>query len=335
MGADQKARRRNNTNPLSNGKPSNARLALIEPDKPSQIKLFPATAPTDAVYLSGHLTAIKSLTFSSDGNLLISGDDSGVICEWDVRSQQLLMRWQFSRDPISDLVFFRDDRMMAAVNVSGGLAVYQVSRNRWPTVSPLSARHQRRLFGDKNAQIYATSSDESGPVFLWKDGDFRSQRKLGETLVTRPIVSLAPLGRFIAYGDGNEGYVVSDISTGARLAKLNTDKQVTSISLDEDDKLYFGTKLGEVISMNILSGKEEHLAKEENAIDYVFVRRQGSAWHSGTELKICYARCSDINRFTLRSRPKTVGIRNGSIFTVTESGELLIGRSATKNSNQP
>jgi WD40 repeat protein len=71
-------------------------------------------APTPFVALDGHSAGVRSVRFSSDGRLLLSGGNDNAICVWDVASKNLVKTLRGHASRVASAVFAPgDDRVLS------------------------------------------------------------------------------------------------------------------------------------------------------------------------------------------------------------------------------
>jgi hypothetical protein len=73
-------------------------------------------------WLKGHEASVRALRFSPDGAVLVSGDEAGTLCVWDVRKRRLLRRAE-TKQEVTGLDFSTDGSGLVAGFSSGKVAV--------------------------------------------------------------------------------------------------------------------------------------------------------------------------------------------------------------------
>ena len=79
---------------------------------------------------SGHQTEVTYVTFRSEDNLLVSGDESGKIIFWEATTGKKLRELNIHTDKVTHLEFSTKGRLLASASYDGTIKVYDLKRKR-------------------------------------------------------------------------------------------------------------------------------------------------------------------------------------------------------------
>lgn len=74
--------------------------------------------------LEGHNDKVQSISFSVEGDYLVSGDVDGVIILWNTEDWKIEQKLMEHNDVISSLIFCENDRFIASADVSGEIIIW-------------------------------------------------------------------------------------------------------------------------------------------------------------------------------------------------------------------
>lgn len=103
--------------------------AAVPANKP---KVLEGTLPLGARVSKpeGHLAGIRCLSFSPDGNKLVSGSNDGTVLVWDVETGRILKRFEGHTGFARSCVFFPDGERMASGDARGQVAVWKLGEEK-------------------------------------------------------------------------------------------------------------------------------------------------------------------------------------------------------------
>lgn len=125
--------------------------------------------------LDGHETgeAILALDWSAAGDMIVSGNKSGEIIEWDMRQFEPLNRLPSQTEEIITLAYLADGEQFVAISADGRVTMWPSGGSEpaqtWQ--SGTTAVHA----ADWAAEAYFALVDGAGPIDVWAytDGEFR------------------------------------------------------------------------------------------------------------------------------------------------------------------
>lgn len=88
-----------------------------------------ASAPTTPFQsLDGHSAAVRSVRFSSDGRLLVSGGNDNAVCVWDTASRQLVKKLRGHASRISSALFAPGDDRIISASYDHSVKVWSIAK---------------------------------------------------------------------------------------------------------------------------------------------------------------------------------------------------------------
>lgn len=184
------------------------------------IGIWPLAGGLPARMLKGHESDVVTTRFSTDGRLLVSGDQDRFARVWDVRSGRTIAVLRGHDDGITAVDFSPDGARVATASKDKSARVWDAQTGR-----PILVLEGHKAvvtsiaFSADGRRILTASWD--GSAILW---DAASGRAVARMQVERAAIMTAqfsPDGRFLATTtQANEAYVW-DALTGERLAQLS------------------------------------------------------------------------------------------------------------------
>jgi WD40 repeat protein len=154
--------------------------------------------------LTGHRGEALCLAFQpSDGDLLVSGGEDGTVRLWDIRTGRARATWQRAGQ-IDSVAFSRDSRWLAAGNLNGEVALWNVtSRTGMPFCTRRLSAIYCVAFSPDSRQLATGGHDRR--IQLWSVPNLRLDTTLQGEPGDRGIYSVAfsPDGKILAGGRGS------------------------------------------------------------------------------------------------------------------------------------
>lgn len=147
---------------------------------------------------------ITALAFSSDGQLLASGDQLGEINLWDMNSGRFLYFLE-AEAQVTCLAFSPDNSILASGGFSSSIYFWRVDRSHRPvSMNTLTDDVMTELAFSPNGLLLA-SGDATGKIWLWDTTGLHTIQDF-ISLHTRPVTALAwmPDGSHFASGSDDE-----------------------------------------------------------------------------------------------------------------------------------
>ena len=178
------------------------------------IAIYNALTGSQTANLSGHISFIASMAFSSDGTLLVSGSYDKTIRLWDVQTGGVVKTLYAHTLRINSVSISADSTMIASGSRDQTIRIWNIEIGDCITVWSLETLVGTVRFSPKNSQILLSSSSDN-VVQQWKtDG-----HQIGSPIVASHI-SFSP--------DGTE--FVSCM--GVTVAIRNTDSMMTGLQFN-------------------------------------------------------------------------------------------------------
>jgi WD40 repeat protein len=184
---------------------------------------------TKKFFLSQDNKVINAVTFTPDGNQVITADENGLVCIWNVENGEKSNCFNTDGVILSIAVVWdlTTQTQVAALDQLGRIKAVQFS---------------------KDGKLLATGSSET-TVYLWNVEDGSFSRMENKLLVNGEVLSMdfSPDNKHLAVGDST-GYVyLFDQALGQEVARLPHVDKVTSISFSAD-----GSQLATVARKTVL-----------------------------------------------------------------------------------
>ncbi|MBI4612476.1 MAG: WD40 repeat domain-containing protein [Planctomycetes bacterium] len=196
------------------------------------VGLWEAESGREVHILRGHEKPVLSIAFSADGKLLASGAKDGSLRVWDVAGGHLLRVLYGDKDGVDSVAFHPDGTWLAA----GGATLKTWTVASWeefsfgeypPYVGAIA-------FGPGGSWLAAASSD----VAVWDSASrekIRSWPGRGKWL---SAIAVAPDGRQVAAGGGDQVVLVWDFETGSLSHVLGPHEEwVSSVAFSTGGRL--------------------------------------------------------------------------------------------------
>ena len=213
----------------------------IHPSADDRYAMLAAAARPGIAALTGHTDRIHAMSFSPDGNTLVTGSYDGTVRLWDVATHRQIGAPLAGHDgEIYSVAFSPDGKVVASGADDGMVRLWDVATHR-QIGAPL-AGHDGEInsvaFSPDGKTLAAGGADD-GMVRLW---DVATHRQIGAPLAGHDgeinSVAFSPDGKLVASGADDGVVRLWDVAThrqiGAPLA--GHDGEVNSVAFSPDGK---------------------------------------------------------------------------------------------------
>jgi WD40 repeat protein/serine/threonine protein kinase len=206
------------------GNSGNLGVGIWDAETGEQMMLLPETAP------------ITHVTFSQDGQTLVSSTKDGMVSLWDIDSRSQILRILGQATGFNFLAYSQDGKRVAVGNNPQSTSIWDVSPTGSREVLTIAA-HEGKVHDavyDPSGMIIA-SSGEDGTLRLW-------DAVTGELLQSLPAQSdwvhfpaFSPDGQKLAAANQGGGISVWDVESGREIMKLiNDGPALTAVTFNAD-----------------------------------------------------------------------------------------------------
>jgi WD40 repeat protein len=200
---------------------------------------------------------IRSLAFSPDNKVLVTGGDQGYVSRWDLSTGEELPRWQTQHGLLFNIAFSPDGALLASACGDGTVQIWNFA-----TGDPLELL-QGHTYGAWSA-VWSKDGSElvtgagDGTVKIWNPGSGTLEREKAVTFTKIDSLQFSPDGSHLAA-----------VSIGERALLLN------AASLEEENA--FPDFFGGVRSVSFYPDGGSAALADENGLTYLWNFRQGGA----------------------------------------------------------
>jgi serine/threonine protein kinase/WD40 repeat protein len=213
-----------------------ARLWRLQNDVPEMIAQF------------SHPSRVRCLTFSTKGDLLVTGCDDGIIRLWNLKSNQLVSSLGGHKEKIRCVGFSKDGSYLISGGNDGQMIRWNLdypdepSREAVPSnpiCCAVSPQGDRFVFGTQSGVLCIRSSTDLG---------FRQDLLVSKEQIRS--VSISNDGMTVATGSQDGAICLWNLETGIKLVELSREgSPIMSLSFSSDNsELTAGLYSGEVVT---------------------------------------------------------------------------------------
>jgi WD40 repeat protein/serine/threonine protein kinase len=209
--------------------------------------------------LKGHKAAVQSVSFSRDGNRIVSGSGDGTIRIWDVESGHSITTLDVQSGPVSATAFSPDGKQIVCATWGRVFTLWDaVSGGQMQRMSGHTQGVACLAFSPDGTRIVSGSWDKT--IRVWDVPSGRELRRLGGHSDMISSVSFSPDGTQIVSGSHDKTIKIWDAATGHELRTLKGHPGfVSSVGYSPDGKrIASGSYDGTLRVWDVASGKQIH-----------------------------------------------------------------------------
>jgi len=130
------------------------------------IIIFDALTGSQTAVLSGHTKYVRSLAFSLDGTLLVSGSDDNTIKLWDVQTGGAIKTFSHHTNLVLSVSISADNIMIASGSQDKTIRLWDIGTGQCSVIKEHKDSVNTVSFSPKNPQLLLSASDD-GTVRQW------------------------------------------------------------------------------------------------------------------------------------------------------------------------
>ncbi len=276
------------------------------------------TTPQPLAVLRGHRGEVWSVTFSPNGQQLVSASGDGVLRLWNLQGQ-ILKQFQAQQGELHQVQFSPDGRQMVTAGQDGRLRLWRL--NGEPVADLIG--HEGRIWDTKfsadGQQIASTSGD--GTVRLWSAATGASLAVLSSH--QGPV-------RNVSFSEDGQRLVTSGDDGSVRLWRLQGEKRVIfdPFNLPEENYSTTGQKAG---YRSLQSAPTGAIALGTNGQDVVTTYQKTiRLWQSSSEPISSWQEPMAVTAIALGQKREKIAIAQGGVLQLkTLQGQLLVEDTAS------
>ena len=214
---------------------------------------------------TGHTQFVLSVSFSPDGERIVSGSADGSVRVWDVRTQKVVSTQRLMSGVLS-VAYSPDGKRIVSGSADGYVAVWD-ARNVEMTrklTSHTDSVNSITISPD-NSMIASGSRDQT--VRIWDSGTGQNIHTLTCGGIVRSV-AFSPNGRYIVSGMANHGVEVWEVGNGnwQRVHSVVGDARVVAVSPDSNHFAYHcgnNVKIAEIKTGKVFMELQGHTSGVE------------------------------------------------------------------------
>ena len=212
------------------------------------IWIYNAHTGKELDFLTGPMEGIKSIDFSPDGKIIVSGSKDGTVRLWDTTTGKHLRTLREHLWDVNSVCFSPDGKMIASGSVYGTLRLWNATTGKHlKKLRGHTASINSVCFSPDGEMILSGSGD--GTVRLWNTTTRKHLKKLGRSWGNAvSSVYFSPDGKIIACLNIYGVIELLDATTKKHLGTLQEDNgEINSMSFSPDGKMIVsGSRDGKV-----------------------------------------------------------------------------------------
>jgi WD40 repeat protein len=237
--------------------PSNIQEVVFNPDgqilasvsRDGTIILWNMTTgqPNGMLPTFSHFGQVHSVTFSPDGQTLVSGGNKRIIL-WEIATWQLITTLEGYTDDVKSVAFSPDGQTLASGGMDGAVILWNVASGQ-PIGEPLEGHTlsvESVVFSPDGTLLASGSLDNT--IILWDVATSKQWSRLEGHKDRVNNVAFSPDGTILASASSDNTIILWDVATGNQQAHLEGHMNgVNSVAFSPDGKILASGSLDNTI----------------------------------------------------------------------------------------
>jgi len=218
----------------------------------SKVIIFDALTGSQTAVLSGHSSQVRSLAFSLDGTLLVSGSDGNTVKLWDVQTGGAIKTFYGHTQVVLSVSISADNTMIASGFWDKTIRLWDIGTGQCSVIKEHKDDVYTVSFSPKNPQLLLSAS-EDGTVRQWGIDGYQ----IGPTY-SGSYAAFSPDGtQFVSCAE--TAVTVQNTDSGTTVAEFHLANEDLSHCCFSPDGRFIAASAGHTIYLWGINGPDLHL----------------------------------------------------------------------------
>ncbi|NMG10321.1 serine/threonine-protein kinase [Brasilonema sp. UFV-L1] len=247
------------------------------------IKLLSLVTGQEIFTFSGHSNIVNFISFSPDGQILVSGSEDRTIKIWNLATGQQIRTLERHTKPIHALAFSHDGRILADASNDNTVKLWNLATGDEIRTLTGHSHWVRSVAFSPNNKILASGSFDK-TIKLWNLATGQQIRTLEGHSGKVTSVAFSPDGKILASGSFDKTIKLWNLATGQQIRTLEGHSgKVTSVAFSPDGKILASGSFDKTVKLwSVVTGRQiRTLEGHSNGIQSVSFSSDGKTLVSG------------------------------------------------------
>jgi tricorn protease-like protein len=231
------------------------------------IQLFDLTTDKEVCRLPGRHNRIRSVTFSPDGQMLVSGSEDEVVHLWSIESQEIVREFKGHKGRILSVAFSPDGKTLASGGEDKSIRLWNVATGEELTVWQQHGDWINCLaFSPDNKMVLSGSQDQT--LKLWnRETNYVVFTLAGHTGGIEGA-AFAPDGKTVVSASWDRNIFLWDVASGQPTVKLGGNISGVKAVIFSNDGKYLMTGGGDMVIRiwDLATGRTRNMTGHQSVV---------------------------------------------------------------------